>query len=82
MIYYKGEAIKTKIEELDEKEQLILIRGIYREFVEMNFMKWTRMIDRGKYGTPKCDQLWHETCRYMDIVEFCDNELKKFSEQK
>lgn len=82
MIYYKGKAIKTKIEELDEKEQLILIRGIYREFVQMNLKKWTRMIERGKYGTPKCDKLWHETFRYMDIVTYCESELKKLSDPK
>ena len=81
MIFYNGRWIKTDIDELDDREKLILIRGIYREIMYNNLHEWTQMIDAGLYKTPECDRLWHETYRYMDILDYCDHELKKLSEQ-
>ena len=81
MIFYNGKIIKTDINELDKREQLLLLKGIYQEIINDNLERWTQMIDAGKYKTPECDRLWHETCRYLDVIVACDNALKKLSEQ-
>lgn len=75
MIYYKGKIIKTDINEFNDREQLLLIKGICQEIIRENLNKWTQMIDAGLYKTPECDRLWHETFRYMDLLDFCDHKL-------
>lgn len=81
MIFYKGRWIKTDIDELNNREKLILIRGIYQEIMYENLNEWTQMIDAGLYKTPECDALWHETFQYMDIVTYCEDQINKLSEQ-
>lgn len=81
MIYYNGKIYKTEISEMDERERLLLLKGICREIVKANLHEWTQMIDAGLYKTPECDQLWHETCRYLRVIVSCDRQLKKLSEQ-
>lgn len=75
MIYYKGKIIKTDINDFNDREQLLLIKGICQEIIRENLNKWTQMIDAGLYKTPECDRLWHETFRYMDLLDFCDQKL-------
>lgn len=81
MIFYKGRIIKTEYDELDERERLLLLKGICREIIKKNLHVWTQMIDAGLYKTPECDALWHETFQYMDIVNYCEDQIKKLSEQ-
>ena len=75
MIYFNKKDIKTNIDELDDKEQLLLIKGICQEIIRDNLDEWVQMINAGKYKTPECDRLWHETFRYMDLLDFCDQKL-------
>lgn len=81
MIFYNGEIYKTDFKEMDERERLLLLKGICREIIKANLHEWTQMIDAGLDHTIECDMLWHETCRYMDIIVSCDNALKKLSER-
>lgn len=81
MIFYKGKIIKTEYDELDGCERLLLLKGICQEIIKSNLHEWTQMIDAGLDQTVECDRLWHETCRYLDVIVSCDNALKKLSEQ-
>lgn len=81
MIFYNGKIIKTDINKLDERERLLLFKEICREIIKANLHEWTQMIDADLYKTPECDQLWHETCRYLRVIVSCDKKLKKLSEQ-
>lgn len=81
MIFFNGKIIKTDINKLDERERLLLLKEICREIIKANLHEWTQMIDAGLDQTVECDRLWHETCRYMDIIVSCDNALKKLYER-
>ena len=79
MNFNNDKYIKTNIDELNEKEQLMLLRGIYREITRDCFKEWLNMIKFGKGKTSECDAKWHETCQYMHIVEYCEHELEKLN---
>ena len=66
---------------MDERERLLLLKGICREIIKQNLHEWMQMIDAGLDKTPECDALWHETCRYLDVIVSCDRQLEKLSEQ-
>ena len=40
------------------------------------------MIKFGKGGTQKCNDKWHETYQYMNIVDYCEHELEKFDKER
>ena len=81
MIFYNGEIYKTDFKKMDKRKRLLLLKEICRKIIKANLQEWTQMIDAGLYKTPECDQLWHETCRYLRVIVSCDRQLKKLSEQ-
>lgn len=64
-------------EQFTEKEQLEILYKIVEFFQDQSLQTWIRMIDNGQYKTPECDQAWHETNHFSDLLHVIKEELNK-----
>ena len=55
--------------ELSDDEALQILCGLIDELRKERLRAWMRMVDEGLYKTLECDQIWHETFYYTNLLD-------------
>lgn len=76
MIFHNGRHYKTQIDELDDREKLMLVRGLCYDMIEESLNEWMKSIDDEDKDSEK-DEIWRQISNYDRIRRYCDEKLSK-----
>lgn len=71
----------TEIDDLSERELLLLVAGVSRDLTLDCFNEWADMIKNGQENTPEEKKKWYEIKKYYDLMCSAEKDLDELGKK-